>query len=105
MGNVFGDGCCCTLQVITTELITNCLKRAFPDRKAEVRITLHTINGIIKLRIADNSVDIPEGIDFRTTKTLRLHLVTILAEDQLNGKIKLVRNEGTEFCIIFKTTL
>jgi two-component sensor histidine kinase len=44
----------------------------------------------------------PEDIDFRTTETLGLRLVTILAEDQLDGGITLTRETGTEFCITFK---
>jgi len=44
----------------------------------------------------------PEDIDFRNTESLGLHLVTILAKDQLRGKIKLNRTGGTEFKIKFK---
>ena len=56
----------------------------------------------IELIVIDNGVSIPEDIDFRTTESLGLHLVTILAEDQLYGNIKLDRTKGTSFHIRLK---
>ena len=41
-------------------------------------------------------------IDLKNTDTLGLRLVTILVEDQLNGEIRLTRDNGTEFSIMFK---
>ncbi|MFU8767992.1 MAG: sensor histidine kinase, partial [Candidatus Methanoperedens sp.] len=89
--------------LILSELVTNCIKHAFPNgRKGEIRIYLHeTDDGKIELIVRDNGVGIPEGIDFRKTKSLGLYLVTILAEEQLKGKIHLTRNGGTEFNIKF----
>jgi len=90
--------------LIINELVTNSLKHAFPDgREGEIRISLClTDENMIELSVSDNGVGIPEDVDFRTTKTLGLHLVTILAQDQLSGEINLNRNNGTEFKIKFK---
>ena len=90
--------------LIIHELISNSLKHAFPDGKeGEIKIALHSINAKdIELVISDNGIGIPEDLDFRNTKSLGLHLVTILAEDQLRGEIKLDRNKGTEFQIKLK---
>ena len=41
-------------------------------------------------------------VDFRGKESLGLHLVNILADDQLHGSIKLDRNKGTSFRIKFK---
>ena len=57
---------------------------------------------MLELVISDNGIGIPSDLDFRKTGSLGLHLVTILAENQLHGKINLDRNEGTEFTIEFK---
>ena len=90
--------------LIINELVSNSLKHAFPpDKEGEIKIALHLSNGNKwQLIVSDNGVGIPEDIDFRNTKSLGLHLVTILAEDQLRGEINLNRTEGTEFKIRFK---
>ncbi len=90
--------------LIINELVSNSLKHAFPpDKEGEIKIALHLSNGNKwQLIVSDNGVGIPEDIDFRNTKSLGLHLVTILAEDQLRGEINLNRTEGTEFKIKFE---
>ena len=90
--------------LIIHELISNSLKHAFPDGKeGKIKIALHSINEKdIKLVVSDDGVGMPDDLDFRNTKSLGLHLVTILAEDQLNGEIKLDRDKGTEFQIKLK---
>ncbi len=49
----------------------------------------------------DDGIGIPEAIDIRTTQSLGLHLVSILAEDQLKGEIDLEREAGTRVRIRF----
>ena len=39
---------------------------------------------------------------YRNTKSLGLHLVMVLAESQLEGKIELDRTGGTKYSITFK---
>ncbi len=89
--------------LIINELVSNCLKHAFPDdRKGEITIRLRSVNGKIELTVADNGVGIPDSVDIRTTGSLGLDLVTTLAESQLDGEITLDRSNGTAFTIIFK---
>jgi PAS domain S-box-containing protein len=90
--------------LIINELVTNSLKHAFSDgRKGEIKIIVHKADeNEIELTICDNGIGIPESIDFRKTESLGLHLVTILVENQLHGKIYLDRSKGTEFKIRFK---
>jgi len=52
--------------------------------------------------VSDNGVGLPKKVDFRKTDSLGLHLVKILAEDQLHGDIKLDRAKGTSFSIRFR---
>jgi PAS domain S-box-containing protein len=90
--------------LIINELITNSLKHAFPaGRLGEIKIVFRkTEDNMHELVISDNGIGIPLDMDFRKTGSLGLHLVTILAENQLHGKITLNRDEGTEFIIEFK---
>lgn len=52
------------------------------------------------LTICDNGIGFPEDLDFRQTSSLGLQLVCRLTK-QLQGEIKLDRNQGTLFIIIF----
>ncbi|KYK34181.1 MAG: hypothetical protein AYK19_02765 [Theionarchaea archaeon DG-70-1] len=88
--------------LLINELVSNSLKHAFPDRKGEITIAFRSDNRCIELIVSDNGVGIPDDIDFRTTESLGLHLVTILAEDQLGGEITLNRSAGTAFHITFE---
>jgi PAS domain S-box-containing protein len=90
--------------LIVSELLSNCLKYAFPDgREGKINIEIKTHHdNELEMIMSDNGVGIPDNIDFRSTHTLGLQLVTILAEDQLNGKIVLERTHGTTFRITFK---
>ena len=90
--------------LIINELITNSLKYAFPDgKKGEINISFRSIGeNMLELVVSDNGIGLPKDLDFRNTKTLGLHLVTLLAEDQLHGKIDINRDKGTEFRIKFK---
>ncbi len=90
--------------LIMNELVSNALKYAFPEeRKGEIDIALTAIDGNkVELRVGDNGVGLPEGLDFRNTESLGLQIVTILAEGQLEGEIQLDRTEGTHYQIRFK---
>ena len=90
--------------LIINELVSNSLKYAFPeDRNGEISVTLRSnSNGEIELRVSDDGIEMPEDLDIRNIDSLGLELVTILAEDQLEGKIDLHRTGGTTFRILFK---
>jgi len=89
--------------LIINELVTNCLKHAFPgERAGTITISiLTTEKDTIELSVSDGGVGIPEDIDVRTTESLGLHLVGILAQGQLNGEISVNRGGGTTMQIIF----
>ena len=90
--------------LIINELVSNSLKHAFPaGKKGEIEISLRsTDDNMIELLARDNGVGIPEGIDFRKTESLGLHIVNILVENQLHGEITMNRSSGTEFRIKFR---
>jgi two-component sensor histidine kinase len=97
-----GIGVAIPCGLIINELVSNSLKHAFPDKKGEINIALSSIDETIELVVGDNGIGIPENIDFRNTESLGLHLVTLLAEGQLDGEIMLDRSNGTAFHITFK---
>ncbi len=90
--------------LIINELMSNALKHAFPvDMAGEVRIAIHmTDNSEIELRLSDDGIGISKDIDMKNPETLGLQLVTDLVEHQLEGKVVLNTDEGTEFVIRFK---
>lgn len=90
--------------LIINELISNSLKHAFPGgREGKLKVIMRFLNGDnIELVVSDNGVSIPEDVDIRNTKSLGLQLVIGLVENQLDGKIELNRENGTEFRISFK---
>lgn len=91
-----------TCGLIINELVSNALKHAFPgSSKGEIKTTLRPINGDIELIVSDDGIGIPDDIDIKHNSSLGLHLVTILAEEQLNGKITSSRDKGTVMRITF----
>lgn len=90
------------LGLIITELITNSLKYAFPkDKNGEIAVNLTNKDGKYELIISDNGVGMPDEINFNTVTTLGLRLVKSLS-NQLDGKIKIDKANGTQYNIIFK---
>ena len=89
--------------LIINELVSNCLKHAFPDeREGEIQIVLQEISeNEIELTVSDNGMGIPEEFDFGTTESLGLDLVKVLAEHQLGGRIEMNGTGGTRFSIRF----
>lgn len=92
--------------LIINELISNAFKHAFPpsfEGKGKIEIALHpTEAGEIELIVKDNGVGIPENLGIHNVESLGIKLVIIMAEDQLNGKVRLERREGTKFSIRFE---
>ena len=90
--------------LIINELISNSLKYAFPeDGEGEIKIVLRpTKNHEIELTVSDDGIGIPAEIDMEKTESLGLQIVSILAEDQLDGTLALLRDGGTSFRIRFR---
>jgi len=90
--------------LIVNELVSNALKHAFPgERKGTITLSLRSPEPhTYELTVSDDGIGLPETIDLHTTKSLGLHLVSILVEDQLKGEIEVERTGGTRFRITFK---
>jgi PAS domain S-box-containing protein len=94
--------------LIISELVSNSLKYAFPTdlgivdrKKGELRVLLKPINDNYELIVRDTGVGLPKDLDFKNTNSLGLQLVNNLV-DQIDGKIEIDNNDGTEFKITFK---
>jgi len=90
--------------LVVNELLTNAFKHAFVNRvEGKIEGSLSAPEkGAVGLIISDDGVGLPEGFDFNTTKNLGLHLVKILVEDQLQGKLEVVNDKGATFKVEFK---
>jgi len=90
------------LGLIVNELITNSLTHAFSEgNRGKINIDFHPIDDHYEFAVKDNGIGFPEDIDFQNTDSLGLQLINSLT-NQIDGDIKLDRNNGTEFKIIFK---
>jgi len=89
--------------LILNELIINSLKHAFPNNSSgEVTVNLvyDPATDAICLRVHDNGVGLPVGMDWRRAKSLGLRLVQILVK-QLHGTVETGTDPGAEFRINF----
>lgn len=91
------------LGLIVNELVSNCMKHAFPDGKSgEIDVEFHqNVDGEYTLMVRDDGVGFPDDLDFRNTDSLGLQLVNSLTE-QIEAELSLDRSRGTAFKIKFK---
>jgi PAS domain S-box-containing protein len=91
------------LGLIINEIISNALKHGIQgDNKGELMIHLLEVTpSFYKLKIGDNGVGIPKGVDISTSESLGFTLITSLIE-QLDGNYKLTSSsKGTLYDIEF----
>ena len=89
--------------LIINELLSNSIKYGFPeDSSGKITVSIQPAGANeIELVVGDNGVGMPEDTDMTKAKTFGLQLVNILV-DQLDGKLQLNYEKGTEFRILFK---
>ncbi len=89
--------------LLLNELISNILKHAFPkewDKPRNISIALSKDNdNVIHLVVADNGKGLPPDFDPVTSESLGLKLIYILVEDQLDGEVEILQEDGTTFHI------
>lgn len=99
----FGLSTAIPLGFLLTELITNCLKHAFPDGSAgSIEVSLRNVGDReFELIVADDGIGMPDGIDVENPFSLGIDLVHSFAS-QLKGEIEIGRRNGTEVKIRFE---
>ncbi|MBI5591305.1 MAG: PAS domain S-box protein [Deltaproteobacteria bacterium] len=89
--------------LILNELVSNIFKHAFSSGSGgEVTVALEhdPATGVACLRVSDNGVGLPAGLEWRQFSSLGLRLVQMLAS-QMRGTVELGPGPGTEFQFIF----
>jgi PAS domain S-box-containing protein len=89
------------LGIIINELLTNTMKYAFTGRNSgAISISVTLKDNTVCLVIADNGIGMPESVDFNNSNGFGMQLVSLLTE-QLEGRIRIERGEGTGFVLEF----
>ena len=89
------------LGLILNEILTNSIKYAFIGRDTgNIHIELKDAEEHFEIRISDDGVGIPEDVKVHEPETLGLSIVNMIAQ-QINGAIKVDRENGTSFTLVF----
>jgi PAS domain S-box-containing protein len=95
--------------LILNELLTNSLKYAFPNERAnqregEILVKLGWAGDeSVKLTVADNGVGLPMDFDWKESQSLGLRIMNILGR-QLDGTVRREPGAGTVFSLTFPRT-
>ena len=91
------------LGMIVTELVSNCLKHAYPEGTAgDVAVSVRAVGKQeYELIVSDKGVGIPDDADRQGAKSFGLELVYALV-DQLDGQMEIGGVNGTDVRIRFK---
>jgi two-component sensor histidine kinase len=88
--------------LIFNELVSNCLKHAFPaGRPGEIVLGLSSHGDrAVRLLVRDDGVGLPKDLNVRNTRSLGLQLVNDLTR-QIGGTLNVHTNGGTSFQVEF----
>lgn len=90
------------LGIIINEIITNCFKYAFKNKKGEkLDINFIKKGGKYTLTISDNGPGIPGNFNIETSTTLGMRLINNLTK-QIDGSVKIENSGGLKYIIEFK---
>jgi PAS domain S-box-containing protein len=91
--------------LIVSELISNCLKHAFPDgRRGTITVELHTQGEeSVRMVVRDDGVGFPPDKVLTDIRSMGMTLVLGLVQ-QLDGTVTLDRSHGTGFIMEFPLT-
>jgi two-component system, sensor histidine kinase PdtaS len=87
--------------LIVNELITNCLKYAFPDNRiGKISISLAELDSHLHLTVADDGIGYCQK-EHLENRGFGIHLIKLLTQ-QLNGEMTLTTQRGTEVSFEFQ---
>jgi PAS domain S-box-containing protein len=89
--------------LIASELISNCLKHAFPNgRPGRVNVVLEIVEpDLYALHVKDDGVGLPSNFESRRSESLGLQLIDTLAR-QLGASLQVESTGGTTFRLRFQ---
>ncbi len=87
-----------SIALIVNELINNCLKHAFPNKKSGlISVKCKRIQESVLLSVEDDGVGIPPDFEIDNMNSLGLSIVSSLIEYEFKGKIEFILKEkGTK---------
>lgn len=89
------------LAQILRELVSNCVKHAFPNGQGTVDINLRKLdNSMLELTVVDDGVGLPKDFDEKNLKSMGIKLVNALVS-QIGGKKTMTSGNGTTIQIVF----
>jgi PAS domain S-box-containing protein len=88
--------------LLVNELISNCLKHAFPGReRGRILVELTPVNEAeVLLSVSDDGVGLPPSIEPEGADTFGMQLIVALV-DQLHGRLEVRREAGTTMRVVF----
>ena len=92
------------LGLVLSELASNSIKHAFSGgARGEISIKLRELDDdLVELVFKDNGSGAPDDFNFKTSKTLGLETICILAEGQLQGEVLFENDYGVSCTVRFK---
>lgn len=87
--------------LIVNEAVSNSFKYAFPDRKGMITIDFSGSETHYCLKITDNGIGLPAGIQTDAFESLGIQLIGALS-DQLSAKLKILRENGLGYELVFR---
>jgi len=91
--------------LMANELISNCLKHAFPNgRKGHIMVTLSQSQDQKKefrLSVSDDGIGFPPNLDLKKATSFGLQVINGIATHQMRGTVEVVRQPGTTVVITF----
>ena len=88
---IFDSQIATPLALVITELIHNALEHGLGEQGDLLRVEVERTPDSCIVRVVDNGVGLPEGFDWDKSSNLGLQIVKTLTENELKGKIELVR--------------
>jgi PAS domain S-box-containing protein len=98
---VVPNRCALALGLIANELVTNCLKHAYPTHRGVIRVTIAAGQGRATMRVEDDGVGLPKDFKKRRSSSTGFLIMENLAR-QLGGALAtLPRDRGACFEVPF----
>ncbi|OHD15679.1 MAG: hypothetical protein A2087_10110 [Spirochaetes bacterium GWD1_61_31] len=92
--------------LVVNELLTNSCKYAFPDRRpGTIELTVTRRPDGLQLYYRDDGVGLPLGFEPESATSLGLSMIRLLVEHQLDGSLRIDRNDGLAYTILFPDNL
>jgi two-component sensor histidine kinase len=89
------------LGLMLNELITNCLKYAFPAGEGVIKIILEENNGRLRICVFDNGVGLPPDINITESGTFGFKMIHAFIQ-KMKGDIKIYSEDGTKVELIVR---